>query len=125
MVREDKIIGAMSHRYLSAIKRIKFLAWSFRWWGWILNPLMEKFGNPIAQVGFRYCSNCMYRHSCGACILFAGAVTPVNILQVMHDNNIKCLHPNWKGVFYELENIYKMCKSMKEGNCSWSDKYKL
>jgi len=122
MVREVDISKVKEARFTQVLETIKIFRWIFKWWGWFLFPIFSKFIKSVEDVGFRYCSNCMYRHSCGACVLFAGGVTPVNVLQMMHDNNIKGLHLNWEGVFKELDNIYKMCLDMHMGNTCWSDK---
>ena len=125
-MREKDIDGTINAKFQKAIKSIRIINWMFHWFGWVLNPLLDRYGKPIACVVYDYCANCMYRHSCGASCLFAGGVTPKNILQMMHDNNVDGLHVNWSGVFKELEKIYEGCRLMKLGNTSWSDKvYKL
>ena len=126
LVRETDIHTIIEARFIRGIRTIRFFAWLFRYFGWFINPLFHKVVRTVSDVGFRYCSNCMYRHSCGACVLFAGGVTPVNVLQVMHDNNIEGLHPNWEGVLRELGSVYEMCLRMKQGQSNWNDKvYRL
>ena len=122
-MRERDIDSVVENKYKSALKSIRIVNWLFRWFGFVLNPLFDKYAKPVLRITYGYCANCIYRHQCGADVLFAGGITPSNILKAMEKNGVEHLHSNWEEVFLALEEVYSGCLKLKQGGTKWNREY--